>query len=272
MLWDSIKSMKMYVRLLLAIVPTLILVGCATTNQNLTQSKRVKIALIKYEMARNIIVHKDYKNLANAFKYLDEAKETLKNDPRIYYLYAIAYQLRGDLKEYEFYLKKTISIDKNFFDAYNALGIYYASINQYKKAIDMFTRLIKNPIYPNADTAFYNRALVYLKLHKVAFALDDFRNAIIFSNFTNPLYFKALINLEIKNRMYLRALEDLNSMEEHIGPSCYTRLKKAYCYIKIDEPNQAIYELNKIKKASDTCLSEKNKLLKEIKNDNNTNN
>ncbi len=264
--------MKIFVKLFLIAISVLMLSACATTNQNLTQDKRTKIALIKYEMARNIIVHKDYKNLANAFKYLEEAKKTLKNDPRIYYLYAIAYQLRGNLKEYEFYLKKTISIDKNFFDAYNALGIYYASINQYKKALDMFTRLIKNPLYPNADTAFYNRALVYLKLNKVSLALDDLKNAIIFSNFTNPLYFKALINLEIKNKMYLRALEDLSSMEEHIGPSCYTRLNKAYCYIKIDEPNQAIYELNKIKHASDACLSKKNKLLKEIKNDNNTDN
>ena len=264
--------MKVYVKFLLLVTSLFILTSCATTNHNITQDKKIKIALIKYEMARNIIVHKDYKNLANAFKYLDEAKKTLKNDPRIYYLYAIAYQLRGNLNKYELYLKKTISIDKNFFDAYNALGIYYASINQYKKAIDMFTKLIKNPLYPNTDTAFYNRALVYLKLGKITLALDDFRNAIIFSNFTNPVYFKALINLEIENKMYLRALKDLNSMENYIGPSCYTKLKKAYCYIKIDEPNQAIYELNKIKNGFDTCLDEKNKLLKEIKNDSNANN
>ena len=263
--------MKIVLRLCFIFITAAMLTACVTTQQNLTKDKRIKIALIKYEMARNIIVHKDYKNLANAFKYLNKAKNTLKNDPRVYYLYAIAYQLRGNLKKYEFYLKKTISIDKNFFDAYNALGIYYVSIKQYNKALDMFTKLIKNPLYPNADTAFYNRALVYLKLNKITLALDDFRNAIVFSNFTNPIYFKALINLEIKNKMYLRALEDLNSMEEHIGQSCYTRLKKAYCYIKIGEPNQATYELNKIKPSSYICLKEKNKLLKEIKNDNNTN-
>ncbi len=264
--------MKMALRLFFIFIAIAILSGCATTNQNLSHDKSVKIALIKYEMARNIIIHKDYKNLANAFKYLEEAKKTLKNDPRVYYLLAIAYQLRGDLKEYEYYLKKTISIDKNFFDAYNALGIYYFGIKKYNKAIDMFAKLINNPFYTNADVAFYNRALVYLKLGKVKLAEDDLRNAIIFSNFSNPLYFKTLIELNIKNKNYLKALKNLNYMEEHIGQSCYTILKKAYCYMKTNDKYQAIMELNKIKEKSGTCFSKKVELLKEIENDSNANN
>ncbi len=264
--------MKVYVKLFLAVIPLIMLSACATTNQNLSHDKSIKIALIKYEMARNIIVHKDYKNLANAFKYLEEAKETLKNDPRVYYLLAIAYQLRGDLKEYEYYLKKTISINKNFFDAYNALGVYYFGIKKYNKAISMFTKLINNPFYTNADVAFYNRALVYSKLGKIKLAEDDLRSAIIFSNSSNPLYFKALIELNIKNKNYLKALENLNYMEEQIGHSCYTMLKKAYCYMKINDKYQAIMELNKIKQKSGTCFTKKVELLKEIENDNNTNN
>ena len=255
-----------------AVVVFLVISGCVPVQHNtISKSKKIKIALINYEMARNIIVHKDYKNLANAFKYLEKAQKTLKNDPRIYYLYAIAYQLRGNLKMYEFYLKKTIAADKNFFDAYNALGIYYFSLGEYQKAIELFTRLIKNPLYPNADIAFYNRALVWLKLGKTKRALEDLRNAVIFSSYTNPTYFKALINLEIENKMYILALKDLETMEEHLGQSCFTKLKKALCYIKLKQFNQAVDELNKIKNTAPNCLEEKNKLLEEIKNDNNTN-
>ncbi len=247
--------------------------SCTPIQHNtISKSKKIKIALINYEMARNIIVHKDYKNLANAFKYLQEAQKTLKNDPRIYYLYAIAYQLRGNMRMYEFYLKKAIAADKNFFDAYNALGIYYYGLGEYKKAIEMFTKLIKNPLYSSADVAFYNRALVWLKLGKIKRAMEDLRSAIIFSNYSNPTYYKALINLEIENKMYIMALKDLESMEEHLGSNCFTKLKKALCYFHLKQFEQAINELNKIKETTLNCVEEKNKLLEEFKNDNNTNN
>ncbi len=266
--------MREFNKLFKAVVIALFLIvsGCTPVQHNtISKSKRIKIALINYEMARNIIVHKDYKNLANAFKYLEEAQKTLKNDPRIYYLYAIAYQLRGNMRMYEFYLKKTIATDKNFFDAYNALGIYYYSLGEYQRAIEMFTKLIKNPLYPNADIAFYNRALVWLKLGKTKRALEDLRNAVIFSSYTNPTYFKALINLEIENKMYILALKDLESMEEHLGSSCFTKLKKALCYLNLKQFRQAVNELNKVKETTPNCQEEKNKLLEEIKNDNNTN-
>ncbi len=265
--------MRSVARLFTLLITLVLLFGCTTVpqNKNIPQSKKVRIALIKYEMARNIIMHKDYKNLANAFKYLNEAKKTLKNDPRVYYLFAIAYQLRGNMNMYEFYLKKTISVDKNYFDAYNALGIYYFELKKYNDAIHMFTTLIQNPLYPNADVAFYNRALVYLKIGKITNSLNDLRNAVIFSNYSNPTYYTALINLEIKQKMYLRALRDLESMEEHLGETCYTKLRKAYCYIKIKEFGQAKAELNKIKQTYGSCYDKKNLLLKELKNDNNTN-
>jgi len=269
----NIKPMKELSKILIVIMVGFLLAGCVAPQRGtISKAKRIKIALIKYEMARNIIIHKDYRNLANAFKYLEEARKTLRNDPRVYYLLAIAYQLRGNTKEYEFYLKKTISIDKNFFDAYNALGIYYFGLRKYNKAIDMFTKLIKNPLYPSADVAFYNRALVYMSLGKTKYAIDDLRNAIVFSNYSNPVYYKALINLEIKNKMYLRALKDLTNMEDRLGESCFIELKKALCYIRIKEFNQALWELSRIKQTAGNCYDDKNRLLKEIENDNNTNN
>ncbi len=266
--------MGKFSRLIVIFLSVMILFSCATTPQNkrVNNDKATKIALIKYEMARNIILHKDYKNLAEAFKYLEDAKKVLRDDPKVYYMLAIAYQMRKNMKKYEEYLKKTIQVDPNFSDAYNALGIYYYQKKQYDKAIKMFTKLIENPLYSAADVAFYNRALVYLSLGKIDDAEEDLRDAIIFSGYSNSLYIKTLINVQIANKEYLKALKSIAEIESHTGKSCFTQTKMAFCLFKLNKKQQALELLNQIKDNSEKCIKQKNALLKEIENDNNTDN
>ncbi|WP_022670890.1 tetratricopeptide repeat protein [Hippea alviniae] len=265
--------MSKFSKLILILIAAIILSSCASTpKRELTKDKAVQIALIKYEMARNIILHKDYKNLAEAFGYLEDAKKILKNDPKVYYMLAIAYQMRKNMRKYEEYLKKTIKIDPNFFDAYNALGIYYYQVKKYNKAIEMFTKLIENPLYSGADVAFYNRALVYLSLGKIKQAEEDLQDAVIFSGYSNPLYIKTLINVQIANKEYLKALKTISDMENNMGRSCFTQIKRAFCLFKLNEKQQALSVLNDIKGSSDKCIEQKNALLKEIENDINANN
>ncbi|WP_025270601.1 tetratricopeptide repeat protein [Hippea sp. KM1] len=261
---------------LIMLITLISLSSCTQNRSNIRkqtdQSKRIKLALIEYEMARNIILHKDYKNLAQAFAYLNKAKEVLKKDPRVYYMLAIAYKMRGNLKKYEEYLLKSIKINPNFFDAYNGLGIYYYEKGDYKKAIETFTKLINNPLYPGADVAFFNRSRVYLKLNNIKAAEDDLKSAIIFSNYSNRMYYQSLISLQMANKEYIKALESLLDMENHLGESCYTIITKATCFIRLHNYDEAMMELEKIKDASSPCALKKIKLLEEIKNDNNTDN
>ncbi len=258
------------IRAALLFVMVMLISSCASipsANNNgvqLGRNKSVKIALLKYEMARNIIYHRDYSKLAEAFRYLEEAKKVIPNDPRIYYVMALAYQLRGDKNNYVKYLRITIEKDKNFFDAYNALGVYYSEKGDYKKALKMFDMLINNPLYAHTDIAFFNRSRVYIKLHRLKKAESDVESALAFSNYTNQTYWKSLINLEIKNKEYLKALENLYRMEKYIGPSYYTFYTKALCYYKLGMPIKAINELNKIRADNPRYLILRDELLKKI--------
>ncbi len=261
------------------IIIGILLSSCVATTQNrevkLPRAKQVQIAILKYEMARNIVYHRDYSRLAEAFKYLNEAKQVIPNDPRIYYVMALAYQLRGNSKEYAKYLRITIQKDKNFFDAYNALGVYYFEKGDYQKALKLFNMLINNPLYAHTDIAFFNRSRVYLKLHELKKAEDDVESALAFSNYTNKTYWKSLISIELELKEYMKALENLYKMEKYVGPSYYTFYTKAYCYYKLGMPLKAINELNKIRADNPRYLILRDKLLKKInsqkKDDNNTN-
>jgi len=254
------------------VVLSLSLFSCATTSSvQQTKQKREKIAILKYEMARNIVLHKDYARLPDAFKYLNQAIAVFPNDPKMYYMMALAYQMRNDKKNYVIYLNKAIEKDKKFFDAYNALGIYDFEEGFYSRALDMFTRLIKNPLYMHPDVAFFNRSRVYLKLGKLKAAQNDIESALMFSNYKNRVYWKNLISLEFMQKHYLQALTSLYKMEQYVGPSYYTYYMKALCYVKLSMFDKAKEQLDKIKNDDATYYALKLKLLKEI-NDNNSNN
>ena len=250
------------------------LFSCTTAQYGNTQTasiKNKKIAVLKYEMARNIVLHKDYTNLANAFRYLNEAEKVLPNDPKIYYIKALAYQLRGNKKEYVIFLNKAIAKDKSFFDAYNALGIYDYEEGFYNRAIDMFTRLIKNPLYSHPDIAFFNRSRVYIKLREYAKAENDIESALMFSNYKSRIYWKSLIALRIRQKHYLQALTSLYQMENNTGSSYYTFYMKALCYERLSMYGKAKEELNKIKNDDPEYSVLKMKLLQKINADNSNN-
>lgn len=247
--------------------------SCATTqrNRNTTTQKEQKIAILKYEMARNIVLHKDYSRLSDAFKYLKQAKEVFPNDPKIYYITALAYQMRNDQKNYMIYLNKTIEKDKNFFDAYNALGIYNYEKGFYTRAIDIFTKLTLNPLYAYPDIAFFNRSRVYIKLKKLNKAENDIKSALIFSNKKNRVYWENLISLQLMQKKYIEALKNLYDMEQYMGSSYYTYYTKAFCYIKLSMFDKARNELDKIKNDSPEYTALKAQLLKKINADNTNN-
>ncbi len=250
------------------------LYSCATmpaNNNQLSMQKKQKIALLKYEMARNIILHKDYTRLPDAFRYLNQAVEVFPNDPKMYYMIALAYQMRGNKKKYVIYLNKAIEKNSKFFDAYNALGIYYFEEGFYSRAIDMFTKLIKNPLYMHPDIAFFNRSRVYLKLGKLRMAQNDVESALMFSNYKNTVYWKSLIALEMMRKQYTSALTSLYKMEQYIGPSYYIDYTRALCYVKLSMFDKARESLDKIKNDNARYYELKMELLQKI-DDSNPNN
>ncbi len=246
----------------------MLLSSCATTqrypNSISSPQKSEKLAYLEYEMARNIILHKDYSRLPEAFKHLNNARNVLEDDPRIYYMIALAYKLRNDSDKYVAYLNESIKKDKNFFDAYNALGIYYYEKKEYQKAIDTFSKLIHNPLYPHADFAFFNRSRVYIKLKKYKKAENDMRSALLFSGYRNRIYWQNLISIQIEEKKYQEALKSLNKMEIYTGASDFTHYSKALCYTNLSMFEKAKKELQHIKESNPDYYALKNRLLEKI--------
>ena len=258
------------------VILSVILASCATTPNKYSQSSSAmskKVVTLNYEMARNIILHKDYTNLSQAFIYLNKAISISPNDAKLYYMKALAYQLRHNDNEMFNYLKKCIEKDKNFYDCINALGIYYFEKHQYKKAEELFGKIIDNPTYPHTDIAFFNRAQVYEKENEMGKAVSDAESALMFSNYSNKVYWQYLINLNIKQKHYTNALNNLNSMEKYTGKSDYTHYTKALCYTNLSMYDRAKDELKQVSKDNTEYAVAKEKLLKRIsRHDSNTNN
>ncbi len=245
------------------------LYSCASTQQRypskiVPSEKNKKLAYLEYEMARNIILHKDYVRLPEAFKHLKNARVMLENDPKIYYMIALAYRMRNDKEKYVAYLNEAIKKDKNFFDAYNALGIYYYEKKEYKKALETFSKLIINPLYPHGDVAFFNRSRVYIKLKKLDKAENDVKSALMFSGNRNKTYWQNLIALEIEQKKYKQALSNVEKMALIDGDSDYTHYTKALCYAKLSMPEKAKKELKHIRDDNPEYYVLKKELLQSI--------
>lgn len=255
--------MKKFVFALILLV-SFAIVSCSTMQSETNQSPSDKVAQIYYEMAKNIIVNKDYSKLPEAFTYLDKAKSIEATNPNIYFVYALAYRLKKDDNTAKQYLEKTIDLDKKYYDAYNELGVIYFDEGNYTKAKELFDKLIDTLTYTNIDVAYYNRAVLYLALKENQKAVNDLESAIIYSDYKNPLYWQKLIEVYFREKDYQKALLTTQNMESHLGPSDYIHYTKALCFYHLGLFEQAKDSLSKINSADNYFSIEKDLLLKKM--------
>lgn len=248
----------------LALLLSFAIVSCQSIQPGVNQSDTSKTAQIYCEMAKNIIINKDYSRLPEAFSYLDKAKEIEPSNPNIYFIYALAYRLKKDDNTAKQYLEKTISLDKNYYDAYNELGVIYYDEGKYKDAKDLFDKLINTLTYSNIDVAYYNRAILYIKLNEIPKSINDLQSAIMYSDYKNPLYWHKLIEVYFYEKDYQKALITTQEMENHLGPSDYIHYTKALCYYHLGLFEQAKDSLSKISNTDNYYTIQKDLLLKQM--------
>ncbi|AHF97971.1 MULTISPECIES: tetratricopeptide repeat protein [Desulfurella] len=251
------------IAIVLILLVSFSIVSCQTMPSS-TQSDGSKVAQIYYEMAKNIIVNKDYSKLSEAFVYLNKAKDIEPSNPNIYFIYALAYRLKKDDNTAKQYLEKTINLDKNYYDAYNELGVIYYEEGNYSKAKELFDKLIDTLTYPNIDVAYYNRAILYLTLKENHKAINDLESAIMYSDYKNPLYWQKLIEVYLNENNYQKVLIVAQEMESHLGPSDYIHYIKALCYYHLGLFDQAKDSLSKINNQDNYFSIEKDLLLKKM--------
>ena len=88
--------------------------------------------------------------------------EIFKDDALLYYYIAIAYRKLGMYDQAIFYLEESRKLDNDIVEVVNELGLNYASINMYEKAIKHFEVVFK---VTNAIEVCTNIIMCYFKLN-----------------------------------------------------------------------------------------------------------
>lgn len=108
---------------------------------------------------------------------------------------------------------------------------YLCSIKDYPSALYLYNKLVSD--YPDTGRFYYKRGKLNAIQDKKTEALSDFRKAIILSDSNNATYFldRALINIE--DKYYSRALEDLEiavTIDKNCD-NCFNSLGICYGYL-----------------------------------------
>ncbi|ROL59186.1 tetratricopeptide repeat protein [Bacteroidetes/Chlorobi group bacterium ChocPot_Mid] len=116
------------------------------------------------------------KTFASPDTFLSDA---IKDNPKasvVYFLRGNFWKDSGDLEKALNDYSRSISIDKNYAEAYNNRGSIYGLLGEYQKSIEDLNKAIK--LEPNIPDGYFNRAIA-------KDALGDFKGAII--DFTESL-------------------------------------------------------------------------------------
>ena len=174
----------------------LLFVSCITTPQK-PQISDVDKADAHTRFGHSYLQSKDLK------KAFVEFQQAIKLDPRNKYaLNAIGLIYASpEFGEYETsvkYLKRSISVDPNYSDAFNHLGVAYLSMGNYDEAIKYFKRALENPLYLNPESALSNMGYAYFKKDDYLASIKTLKEAISeYSDFPRSYYTLGLVYLKM---------------------------------------------------------------------------
>jgi type IV pilus biogenesis/stability protein PilW len=106
----------------------------------------------------------------------------------------IVYLHYEDLEKSKKYLHDAISIDDNFSEAHNNLGIVYLKMAKWNESIEHFKKALKNPLYQNPESAYFNLGTAYYRLGNYELAITTFRDALKRAPGFVPLYYRLALS------------------------------------------------------------------------------
>jgi tetratricopeptide (TPR) repeat protein len=227
-----------FLRLLLVMLLSVSL-GCAAFNRDPADNYS---DYQLQQMGEKFLAARD---LGQALKYLSLAEKRRPNDAIIQYDLGLAYYERGLNYEALTHLKKALTLKRDYPEAENALGRYYAEQDQIDQAQWCFERALANPFYTTPQIALYNLGLVYEKKGDPDAALQQYQAAVRLQHNYGPAYYRIGLLLEQSRRAdeareaYGNAIEFAPSLVEaqyRYGVMSYTA----------GELENAFYSLNRV--------------------------
>lgn len=135
---------------------------------------------------------------------LEKARTLKPDDARLHNATAMLYQLEGEPALAEQQFKKAIKKDPNFAAAYNNFGVFLASNDRHKEALDAFQSAANSLSYDRRDVALTNLGQTALKLGLQAKAKASFEHAVRI-NSKSVTAMLELAELEFTERNYSQA-------------------------------------------------------------------
>ena len=193
--------MKKNIILLLFLLP--VMLSCNdTTGSNLRTTTTTNDAV-----TANINLGVAYMREGSYEKALDKLERARTLDPGYYETYnmlGMLYQQLGELNDADRSFKKALSLNNNDPSTLNNYGQLLFVMKQYDKAIDLFMRAGKNPLYETPEVAFYNAGRCAEAKHDLAKAEDYYRRSLQITP-TMPESLLRMSEISFENKKYLSA-------------------------------------------------------------------
>jgi Tfp pilus assembly protein PilF len=191
-----------------AIVILVVLAGCASSGNNVNNSKMAEGYYMKG------LSHLQEKNYELAGVEFNRSIQTDSSNKNSYYALGLISDMQGKLEDAAKYYGKAIDIDSDFSEAHNALGVVYFKQQKWKDAIKSFKKALANKLYTTSHLPYLNMGDLYMAQKEYAKAAEAYQESKRFANLELTVY-------KLGNALYEagKIKEAINEFQEGVGLS-----------------------------------------------------
>ncbi len=169
------------------------------------------------------------KNYSEAIAYLYKASKIAPKEPKIWNALGITYMEVGEYKKAEEAFKKALESDPSFTEAKMNLGVLYRKMKNYREAVKYLKEAVSDETFDKKHLAFFHLAKVYKEMGEKEAYIRNLKKATAY----NPLFLEAQLELgsaymdekryEDAEKLYMSLLA--NNFK---NPEIYLSLAKVY--------------------------------------------
>ncbi len=157
----------------------------AQSSQTKIQKAREKDPQYQYNLGLFFL---NQNNLDEAMKYLDKS---LSINPQYYLAWnavGLVHSMRGDLEESVKAFEKCLAIDPQFTEARNNLGMLYQEMNLLDKAEIEYRKAVQDLNYQSRELPYFNLAKLYVLQERLEDAFENIQKAVQINPRYAPAY------------------------------------------------------------------------------------
>ncbi len=238
------------------------IIFCASPQKKIEQARK-KDPRYQYNMG---LFYLNNGNLDQAIIYLNRSVTLNPNYYLAFNALGLTYSMKGDFQESINQYQKCLLINPTFSEARNNLGAVYQEMGMLDKAEQEFRIALADKNYNSRELPYYNLARLYMAQEKLTEALEYVQNALEINKDMAMAYnLKGLIHEKLEN--FEAAIEGYNQAVKIVPQDVNFNFNLAVAYFKNNQFDMAKETFEKIStKTTDPEMERKiNQYLKIIK-------